>query len=80
MNCRKRMIDVRTGRGGHPGMSMGGVLKSGPCGIRLEGGVTLDQALLRNRRTCRPGVKEERQVEALQDVEYQDWAQGRNNP
>ena len=40
-------------------MSMGGVQKSGPCGIRLEGGVNLDQALLRNRRTCRPDAKED---------------------
>ena len=38
-------------------MSMGGALKSGPCGIRLEGGVNLGQALLRNRRTCRPDAK-----------------------
>jgi hypothetical protein len=36
---------------------MGGALKSGPCGIRLEGGVNLGQALLRNRRTCRPDAK-----------------------
>ena len=36
---------------------MGGALKSGPCGIRLEGGVKLDQALLRNSRTCRPDAK-----------------------
>ena len=42
-----------------PGMSMGGVLKTGPCGIRLEGGVNPDQALLRNRRTCRPDAKGE---------------------
>ena len=53
------MVDVRTGGGGHPGMSMGGALKSGPCGIRLEGGVNLVQSLLRNRRTCRPDVKED---------------------
>lgn len=40
-------------------MSMGGALKSGPHGIRLEGGVNLGQALLRNRRTCRPDAKGE---------------------
>lgn len=57
MNCRKRIVDVRTGVGGHPGMSAGGVLKTGSRGVRLEGGVTLDQALTRNRRTCRPDAK-----------------------
>ena len=38
-------------------MSAGGVLKPGPRGVRLEGGVNLDQALTRNRRTCRPDAK-----------------------
>ena len=54
MNCRNRIVDVKTGIGGHPGTSAGGVLKTGLRGVRLEGGVTLDQALARNRRTCRP--------------------------
>lgn len=57
MNCRKRIVDVRTGAGGRSGMSAGGVLKPGPRGIRLEGGVNVDQALMRNRRTCRPDAK-----------------------
>lgn len=39
------------------GTSAGGVLKTGLRGVRLEGGVTLDQALVRNRRTCRPDAK-----------------------
>jgi len=38
-------------------MSASGVLKPGPPDIRLEGGVNLGQALMRNRRTCRPDVK-----------------------
>jgi hypothetical protein len=59
MNCRKRIVDVRTGGGGHPGISAGGVLKPGPRGVRLEGGVTLDQALTWNRRTCRLDAKGE---------------------
>ena len=57
MNCRKRIVDVKTGAGGRSGMSAGGVLKTGPRGVRLEGGVTLDQALTWNRRTCRPDAK-----------------------
>ena len=53
MTCRNCIVDVRTGGGGRPGMSLGGALKSGPCDIRLESGVTLIQALARNVRTCR---------------------------
>ena len=39
------------------GTSAGGVLETGPRGIRLGGGVNSDQALLRNVGTCRPDVK-----------------------
>jgi hypothetical protein len=58
MNCRKRSVDVRTGVGGHSGISAGGALKTGPRGVRLEGGVTSDQALTRNRRTVVPMPRE----------------------
>jgi hypothetical protein len=51
------MDDVKTRGGVHPGTSQGGVLKPGPDGIRLIGGVNLDQALTRNGRTCRSDVK-----------------------
>ena len=56
---------------------MGGVLKYGPCGIRLEGGVNLDQALVRNVRTCRSDAKEASRAgdpcEALStDAEHRD--------
>jgi hypothetical protein len=57
LNCRKRKDDVETEGGGHFGMSEGGVLKTGPCGVRLEGGVTLEQALSRNVGTCRFDAK-----------------------
>jgi hypothetical protein len=56
-HCRKRTVDVETGDGGQSGISKGGDLKPGPCGIRLEGGVNLDQALIRNVGTCRFDVK-----------------------
>src|SRR5271170_8123431 len=62
MNCRKRTVDVETGDGGQSGISKGGDLKPGPGGIRLEGGVNLDQALIRNVGTCRPDVKGESRV------------------
>ena len=39
------------------GTSAGGALETGSRGIRLGGGVNLDQALLRNVGTCRPDVK-----------------------
>ena len=52
------MDDVETGgMVVAPGMSAGGVLEPGPCGVRLEGGVNPDQALLRNVGTCRPDAK-----------------------
>src|SRR5579862_7407028 len=57
MNGRNSTDDVRTGDGGHAGRSGGGDLKSGPCGVRLEGGVNLDQALSWNVGTCRFDVK-----------------------
>jgi hypothetical protein len=57
MNCRKRIVDVETGVSGHPGISRSGVLKPGSGGIRLGGGVTLEQALARNGRTCRSDAK-----------------------
>lgn len=57
VNCRKRIVDVETGGDGHSGTSKGGDLKPGSCGIRLEGGVNLDQALTRNVGTCRPDAK-----------------------
>lgn len=72
MNCRKRMVDVRTGGGGRLGISVGGVLKTGPRGIRLEGGVNPDQALLRNRRTCRPDAKEDGQLGSPQETQSTD--------
>ena len=57
MKGRNCTDDVETGDGGRSGTSMGGVLKTGSCGIRLEGGVNLDQALTRNVGTCRPDAK-----------------------
>lgn len=51
------MDDVNTGGGVSSGISMGGVLQTGPGGIRLEGGVNPDQALVRNVRTCRLDAK-----------------------
>jgi hypothetical protein len=57
VNCRKRIVDVKTRGGGYSGTSAGGALETGPCGVRLEGGVNSDQALTWNRRTCRPDAK-----------------------
>src|SRR6516225_4640318 len=57
VNCRNRIVGVRTRSGGHPGISRSGDLKPGSGGARLEGGVNLDQALARNGRTCRSDAK-----------------------
>lgn len=59
MTRRNRIVDVKTGGGVDPEISVGGDLKAGPHGIRPVGGVILDQALAWNARTCRPDVKEE---------------------
>jgi hypothetical protein len=58
MTCRNSLDDVETrGMVVASGTSAGGALETGPRGIRLGGGVNLDQALLRNVGTCRPDVK-----------------------
>src|SRR5258708_33249095 len=40
MKGRKCMVAVKTEASGHLGTSLGGDLKSGPSGIRLQSGVT----------------------------------------
>jgi hypothetical protein len=63
MTCRNAIDDVGTGgKVVAPGTSSGGALEPGPSGIRLGGGVNLDQALLWNAGTCRSDVKGEAQV------------------
>jgi hypothetical protein len=68
MKCRKRMDGVKTGGGGHSGTSLGGDLKTGPSGTRLEGGVNLEQALSWNVGTCRRDVKGEDQVGSPHEI------------
>jgi hypothetical protein len=62
MKCRNSKDDVRTEDDGRFGISRGGVLKPGLCGIRLEGSMNLTQALAWNGRTCRTDAKGEGQV------------------
>ena len=63
MTCRNSQDDVETGgMVVAPGKSSDGALEPGPSGIRLGGGVNLDQALLWNAGTCRPDVKGEAQA------------------
>jgi hypothetical protein len=62
MNGRKGIVDVRTEVSGHLGTSLGGDLKPGPSGIRLEGGVTPRQAFAWNVGTCRLDAKGKVQV------------------
>jgi hypothetical protein len=45
---------------------------SGPSDIRYQGGVTVHQALVRNVRTCRRDVKEERQASGPCEAERTD--------
>ena len=72
MTCRNELDEVKTEDGGSLGMSVGGVLKPGPHGFRLEGGVNLDQALVRNRRTCRPDVKGDGQASDPRETQSTD--------
>ena len=62
MKRRNRIGDVKTGAGGRSGISSGGDLETGPSGIRLEGGMTSDQALVWNVGTCRRDAKGEDQA------------------
>ena len=81
MKGRNSIDDVETGGGGRPGISLSGDLKTGPCGIRLEGGVNLDQALAWNVGTCRSDAKGAgRAGDPSQGPEYRCGAQGQNSP
>jgi hypothetical protein len=62
MTCRNSWIDVKTGRSSSSRDQAGGKPAYCPVGIRHEGGVTLNQALLWNVGTCRPDAKGEPQV------------------
>jgi hypothetical protein len=57
MKRRNKRDDVKTGIIACPGISSGGALETGPSGIRLEDGVTPDQALVWNVGTCRRDAK-----------------------
>jgi hypothetical protein len=62
MTCRKSIDGVETGIGVGPAISASGALETGSRGTRLGGGVTPDQALVRNVGTCRPDAKGDIQV------------------
>ena len=79
MNCRNRIVGVRTGIGGHPGKSRGGDLEPGPGGIRLGGGVNPDQALCGTREPVAPMLREKLKREIPARPEYRCGAQGQNS-
>jgi hypothetical protein len=65
MTCRK-VLNRRRNREGVVGPGQGwGRPDYCPTGVRHEGGVTLDQALVRNVGTCRPAAKGEAQADSL---------------
>lgn len=62
MTGRNGIDDVETGEEWSPREKCGRSLATGPCGIRLEGGVNPDQALVRNVGTCCLDAKGDVQV------------------
>ena len=62
MKCRKRLGDVRTGGWHFLRDQLGGRPDVCPSGIRHVGGATLNQALVRNVRTCAPMSRERSQA------------------
>src|SRR5215471_18900218 len=79
MTCRKRIDDVETGEMSLTREESGGRPDCCPDGIRHEGGVTVNQALVWNVGTCCPDVKGELQAggpceEESTDAGYRDGA------
>src|SRR5215510_13510645 len=72
MTCRKRIDDVETGGKLLTRDKSGGCPDCGPDGIRHEGGVTLNQALVRNVGTCRLDAKGEVQMGGPHEDESTD--------
>jgi len=72
MTCRKRIGDVETGGKSLTRDESGGCPDCGPDGIRHEGGVTLNRALVRNVGTCRPDAKGEVQMGGPHEDESTD--------
>src|SRR6202012_2813886 len=62
MTCRKVQDDVETGRTSLTRDEPGGWPDFCPGGIRHKGGVTRNQASMRNAGTCRPDAKGEIQM------------------
>ena len=71
MTCRKRIGDVETGGKSLTRDESGGCPDCGPDGIRHEGGVTLNRALVRNVGTC-PDAKGEVQMGGPHEDESTD--------
>jgi hypothetical protein len=63
MTCRDDPTGVETRGSDGPGKQSGAWPVECPLDTRHEGGVKLDQALVRNVRTCRPDAKGAAQVE-----------------
>ena len=72
MTCRK-VCNRRRNREGVVGPGLGwGKPDYCPTGVRHEGGVTSNQALVRNVGTCRPDVKGEAQADSLRKGQSTD--------
>ena len=80
MTCRKRIDDVETGGKSLTRDESGGCPDCGPDVIRHEGGVTLNRALARNVRTCRPDEKGAIQAGGPREDRSTDAGHGAEQP
>lgn len=76
MKCRKILGDVKTVAWKMSRDESGGLPDYRSDGIRHIGGVNLNQALVRNVRTCRPNVKGAAQVAKSTRARVPKWGTG----
>src|SRR6266542_3622870 len=80
MKCRKRLDDVRTGGWHFLRDQFGGSPEARPNGIRHVGGAKLNQALVRNVRTCPPMQRERSQAAQTARIRVPKRSTGTEQP
>jgi len=80
MKCRKRSDDVETGGWHFLRDQLGGNPEACPSGIRHVGGAKLNQALVRNVRTCAPMQRERSQAAQTARIRVPKRSTGTEQP